>query len=55
MNSFSTYLLTLVQPGVNAPGTANMMPFLFANSSARFTLLAGVPSNSGTEGSLSPG
>ena len=45
---------TLEQPGVKAPGTAKMTPFLLAKSSARFTLLVGDPSYSGVVGNLSP-
>ena len=46
--------LTLEQPGVKAPGTAKITPFLLPTSSARFTLLAGDPSYRGVVGSLSP-
>lgn len=45
---------TLEQPGVNAPGTAKMTPFLPLNRSAMLTLLFGVFSASSTLGSLSP-
>jgi hypothetical protein len=46
---------TLEQPGVNAPGTPNTTAFLLPISSAKFTLLAGEPSNNSTAGILSPG
>ena len=46
--------ITLEQPGVNAPGTANMTAFLLASNSDRFTLFPGVFSKSSTEGIESP-
>lgn len=46
--------VTLEQPGVNAPGTANSITVFPLHNSDRLTLLAGVFSNKSTLGTLSP-
>lgn len=48
------YLFTFEQPGVNAPGTPNMMIFFPAAICAKFTLSFGVFSKRSTLGNLSP-
>ena len=47
-------ITTLLQPGVNAPGTPKSTPFLPLKTSVRFTAPPGVPSNSTISDSLSP-
>lgn len=46
--------LTFEQPGVKAPGTANITTFFPAHNSAMFTLFAGESSNKSKLGILSP-
>ena len=45
---------TLLHPGVKAPGTAKMTPFLPLNRSAMFTFSPGLFSYTSTDGNASP-